>query len=513
MVEAFLRGHLAALAAIEADPGGGQGRRQRRDRGDHDPAARRRGARRGAGRTSPSPPTRSRRRWPSSAADAEARRAPRPRRPRRPRASTTSTILNALLAEAGEDEVAGLVSDDAGGSTRSRPSAARCPGGAAVPGSPAVRIDGVSKVYGHGDGAVAALDRISLDVAAGEFVCLVGASGCGKSTLLNLVADLDQPTGGRRRRAGAGSASCSRRRRCSRGSPCSATSSWRCGCGASSKAERRERAEQLLQAPSTSTASPTSAPRALRRHAPAGRHRPGLRPGRRRAADGRAVRRPRRHDPRPPARRARAAVARPHLHACCSSPTTCARRSASATGSCCSRPGRAGSSRSSRSTSTGPAASRRPRCQRARRRDHRPAARGGPPPCPLTSASAAGERLDDAYRRASTPSTSVGEPRPSARPAHRGRATWPKLLAIALALLRAGSRRVVAWKAEYAARPADRGVRRAVAAARHDGTAHDGAAHHAAAGRRPASPSPSSSACSSASPSPSRRSCAAASAR
>jgi len=60
----------------------------------------------------------------------------------------------------------------------------------------AVRIDGVSKVFGSGTNAVPALDRISLDVAAGEFVCLVGASGCGKSTLLNLVAGLDKPSAG-----------------------------------------------------------------------------------------------------------------------------------------------------------------------------------------------------------------------------------------------------------------------------------------------------------------------------
>jgi NitT/TauT family transport system ATP-binding protein len=74
-------------------------------------------------------------------------------------------------------------------------------GAAAVPAVPplplaAVRLDGVSKVYGHGAGAVPALDRIGLEVEAGEFVCLVGASGCGKSTLLNLVAGLDQPTTG-----------------------------------------------------------------------------------------------------------------------------------------------------------------------------------------------------------------------------------------------------------------------------------------------------------------------------
>jgi NitT/TauT family transport system ATP-binding protein len=43
---------------------------------------------------------------------------------------------------------------------------------------------------------VAALDHISLDVAPGEFVCMLGASGCGKSTLLNIVAGLDQPTSG-----------------------------------------------------------------------------------------------------------------------------------------------------------------------------------------------------------------------------------------------------------------------------------------------------------------------------
>ncbi|GAB3174928.1 NitT/TauT family transport system ATP-binding protein [Micromonospora palomenae] len=61
----------------------------------------------------------------------------------------------------------------------------------------AVALSGVTKVYGRGANAVLALDGVSLDVAPGEFVCLVGASGCGKSTLLNLVAGLDRTSGGR----------------------------------------------------------------------------------------------------------------------------------------------------------------------------------------------------------------------------------------------------------------------------------------------------------------------------
>jgi len=62
--------------------------------------------------------------------------------------------------------------------------------------SPLIRIRHVSKAYRRGDQAIPVLLDIDLDVAAGEFVALMGPSGSGKSTLLNLIAGIDKPSAG-----------------------------------------------------------------------------------------------------------------------------------------------------------------------------------------------------------------------------------------------------------------------------------------------------------------------------
>jgi putative ABC transport system ATP-binding protein len=62
--------------------------------------------------------------------------------------------------------------------------------------TPIVQIRELTKVYGHGEIEVKALDRVSLDIAAGESLALMGPSGSGKSTLLHIIAGIDRPTSG-----------------------------------------------------------------------------------------------------------------------------------------------------------------------------------------------------------------------------------------------------------------------------------------------------------------------------
>ncbi|MGR9047324.1 ABC transporter ATP-binding protein [Halobacillus faecis] len=59
-----------------------------------------------------------------------------------------------------------------------------------------ISIKDLTKVFYKKESRVTALEGISLDIADGEFVCLVGPSGCGKTTLLRILADLEKPSGG-----------------------------------------------------------------------------------------------------------------------------------------------------------------------------------------------------------------------------------------------------------------------------------------------------------------------------
>src|SRR3954465_3256578 len=61
----------------------------------------------------------------------------------------------------------------------------------------AIRSEDLCRHYRMGETLIRAVDGVSLEVPAGEFIALLGSSGSGKSSVLNLVAGLDRPTSGR----------------------------------------------------------------------------------------------------------------------------------------------------------------------------------------------------------------------------------------------------------------------------------------------------------------------------
>ncbi|WP_435848055.1 ABC transporter ATP-binding protein [Streptomyces decoyicus] len=76
------------------------------------------------------------------------------------------------------------------------PAAHRPPAEPSSPRPPALRARALTRSFGRGSAALAALGPVDAEIAPGEFVCLVGPSGCGKSTLLRITAGLLRPSEG-----------------------------------------------------------------------------------------------------------------------------------------------------------------------------------------------------------------------------------------------------------------------------------------------------------------------------
>ncbi|WP_435798153.1 ABC transporter ATP-binding protein [Streptomyces decoyicus] len=76
------------------------------------------------------------------------------------------------------------------------PAAHRPPAEPSAPRPPALRARALTRSFGRGSAALAALGPVDTEIAPGEFVCLVGPSGCGKSTLLRIAAGLLRPSEG-----------------------------------------------------------------------------------------------------------------------------------------------------------------------------------------------------------------------------------------------------------------------------------------------------------------------------
>jgi NitT/TauT family transport system ATP-binding protein len=105
--------------------------------------------------------------------------------------TTTAGLETIVRPEAAVDAEAAAGAGPALGAATAAGSAAG-PGG----GAGAISVRAASKVYDPEGAAVLALDRCSMEIAAGEFAVLVGPSGCGKTTLLNAVAGFHGITGG-----------------------------------------------------------------------------------------------------------------------------------------------------------------------------------------------------------------------------------------------------------------------------------------------------------------------------